>query len=457
MGFMKNSVAVAVAAGFGAMYSTSAFAGSCAYTLENAFIGPLQVCAQDVDENTCTTLGMTDNNSNAVYSAGSCNLQGAIGICADQQLPGPGPLDETIADLYYFDGEPGGLEIGCMFAGGDWSYGPFDTSTVEAGLVALVDASSSSVPDFATLADPGNSNLVNVVSGASGATVRTIDFFLGAWELKSIASFSDGDSDGLPHDPAIVGVAKNAENGRIQVKVRDAVSGSRIGNNITFFSSQWLPLAIAVLEDADGNGVANDPAAAVLAQRTGSGKFTLEVRRLNDGTKIARYNFFNQNWTPKGVVAYSPAGGTPSAAVLATDNNNNQSRVQVRRLSDGNKQLLFAFGANVETTGLALVNDADGDGTSDDPAFVVLGKRSNGSGNFVRVTRASDGQKIADRFVINDGFDATDLAVLPDVNNTGYEDVAALAIPTGGGDLLLKIRDLETGSNIGTVRLVESP
>ena len=83
--------------------------GSCAYVQENMFAGPFNVCQEPVDAASCATLGETDDNADAVHSAGACTTEGLIGTC---------DLGET--KLLYFDGDAGGLEIGCGFQGGEW-------------------------------------------------------------------------------------------------------------------------------------------------------------------------------------------------------------------------------------------------------------------------------------------------------------------------------------------------
>jgi hypothetical protein len=101
--------------------STSAFAGgheggaeiagegSCAYVQENMFAGPFNVCQEPVGAESCATLGETDDNADAVHSEGACTTEGLIGTC-----------DLSATKLRYYDGDAGGLEIGCGFQGGEW-------------------------------------------------------------------------------------------------------------------------------------------------------------------------------------------------------------------------------------------------------------------------------------------------------------------------------------------------
>ncbi len=83
--------------------------GSCTYVQENMFAGPFDVCQEPVGAESCTALGETDDNANAVHAAGACASEGLVGTC-----------DLGATKLRYYSGDAGGLEIGCGFQGGDW-------------------------------------------------------------------------------------------------------------------------------------------------------------------------------------------------------------------------------------------------------------------------------------------------------------------------------------------------
>jgi hypothetical protein len=89
--------------------ATIAGEGSCTYVQENMFAGPFDVCQEPVGAESCTELGETDDNANAVHSADACSAEGLIGTC---------DLGDT--KLHYLTGDAGGLEIGCGFQGGEW-------------------------------------------------------------------------------------------------------------------------------------------------------------------------------------------------------------------------------------------------------------------------------------------------------------------------------------------------
>lgn len=83
--------------------------GHCNYTQENMFAGPFKVCQMPVGAEGCETLGSTDDNADAAHGDGDCAAEGAVGTC-----------DTGDQKIVYYEGDPGGLEIGCGFQGGEW-------------------------------------------------------------------------------------------------------------------------------------------------------------------------------------------------------------------------------------------------------------------------------------------------------------------------------------------------
>ena len=83
--------------------------GSCTYVQENMFAGPFDVCQEPVGAESCAALGETDDNADANHSDGACPTDGLVGTC-----------DLGGSKVHYFSGDPGGLEIGCGFQGGEW-------------------------------------------------------------------------------------------------------------------------------------------------------------------------------------------------------------------------------------------------------------------------------------------------------------------------------------------------
>ncbi len=111
---MKINQILGAAVAVIALSTSSAFSettdeGACSYVQENMFAGPYNVCQEPVGAESCATLGETDDNSGASHAEGSCNVEAIVGTC-----------DLGDSQLHYYDGDAGGLEIGCGFQGGDW-------------------------------------------------------------------------------------------------------------------------------------------------------------------------------------------------------------------------------------------------------------------------------------------------------------------------------------------------
>lgn len=83
--------------------------GHCIYTQENMFAGPFKVCDMPTDAALCEELGNTDDNADAAQGDGQCTMEAAVGTC-----------DMGDTKRIYYEGDPGGLEIGCGFQGGEW-------------------------------------------------------------------------------------------------------------------------------------------------------------------------------------------------------------------------------------------------------------------------------------------------------------------------------------------------
>ena len=83
--------------------------GSCEYVMENMFAGPYNACTEPTTHDACDEIGTTDDNRDASHSGGACPTEGLVGTC-----------DLGDSQLRYYEGDVGGLEIGCGFSGGDW-------------------------------------------------------------------------------------------------------------------------------------------------------------------------------------------------------------------------------------------------------------------------------------------------------------------------------------------------
>lgn len=124
---LRSKSIIAATAAFGLITSAAVFGGAhesaggegtkasagdghCTYVQENMFAGPFKVCTMPASAATCDELGNTDDNRDAAHAAGDCPAEAVVGTC-----------DLGDSKLLYYEGDPGGLEIGCGFQGGEWS------------------------------------------------------------------------------------------------------------------------------------------------------------------------------------------------------------------------------------------------------------------------------------------------------------------------------------------------
>jgi hypothetical protein len=87
-------------------------AGHCDFNLKNQWAGPFKACSDPTTPEQCKALGSKDENSNAVWSSGSCSTAGIVGTCR-----------KSDSALHYYEGDASGLEVGCGFQSGEWQAG----------------------------------------------------------------------------------------------------------------------------------------------------------------------------------------------------------------------------------------------------------------------------------------------------------------------------------------------
>jgi hypothetical protein len=84
-------------------------AGHCAFSMKNAWVGPLKACMAPSSPADCDATGKKDENSNAQFAEGACPTEALVGTCKTEKY-----------SLHYYEGDPSGLEIGCGFQQGEW-------------------------------------------------------------------------------------------------------------------------------------------------------------------------------------------------------------------------------------------------------------------------------------------------------------------------------------------------
>ena len=89
--------------------------GHCVYKADNPFADTYQACRTNITANAC--MGLAEEGDGMVtildpeYGEGDCPRETSVGSCER------GGWEEV---YYEGQGEPQGMQIGCMFAAGDW-------------------------------------------------------------------------------------------------------------------------------------------------------------------------------------------------------------------------------------------------------------------------------------------------------------------------------------------------
>ena len=89
--------------------AAAATGGHCAFKLKNQWVGPLKACVEPATADQCKELGAKDENSEAAWSDGACPTASRVGTCKKPD-----------SALHYYEGDAGGLEMGCGFQSGEW-------------------------------------------------------------------------------------------------------------------------------------------------------------------------------------------------------------------------------------------------------------------------------------------------------------------------------------------------
>ena len=231
-----------------------------------------------------------------------------------------------------------------------------------------------------------------------------------------IASVADISGDAVPD------VAYLTSKNQPKVSYYSGANGNKL-RTVKYLGAAWTGIAAATVGDSNANGVANDPSIAVLASKNNGSKHSVEVRRAKNGALINRIDFLGQKWQVIDVAVIDDGNGDGVTddtviAVLGLDPerpSQEQIRVQVRQLSDG-RTVGDWFFLNGTWTPLALegVNRA-----GQPPLLAVLANKAKTGDNVVQARKLNNGSLQPTITFLDSGSLARDLAVLKDSNGDG--------------------------------------
>ena len=257
-----------------------------------------------------------------------------------------------------------------------------------------------------------------------------------------ISGVTDVSGDAVPD---VAGLSQ-LEGSRPRVRYYSGASRDQV-SQVNYLSTLWTGIAAATLADSNQDGVRNDPAVAVLGQNVETGKLFVQVRTAESGDSIAGMSFLSAAWTPVDVVIIDDANGDgvsndTAIGVLGINPQGSSRRrnlVQVRRLSDGSvlQNVYFANGA---WTPLAAGTVPRGNGG---PLVAVLLEKGSTRNLLVQARVLSDTSLQRNSSFLNTAWRGKDLAILRDTNgNSVFNDASymVLAVNPGNGKNVVQIR-----------------
>jgi hypothetical protein len=313
--------------------------------------------------------------------------------------------------------------------------------------VAALDENGDGISDIAVLADDGV-NRVRLINGLTKQQIRTINFLSATWLPVAIAALPDTDNDGASDDPSIALLAHNpASTDRPHVvQIRRAVDGTLV-RNMYFLGSGWQVIDVAAIDDANGNGTANDPAIGVLGFHPSTGKIAVQRRRLHGSLSFPNTYFLGADWTPIALEAVSRPGA-PWLGVLAVKSGGaGEIVVQSRRLTDGAvmKTTHFFDGA-WRAQDAAVLADLDGKPATDDPAYAVLATRPSTGISKLQLRRALTGALVREIPVLGADWRVIAVSGGGNVGGNVTPELGVLAENPATGKVMTQLRESGTAT-----------
>ena len=256
----------------------------------------------------------------------------------------------------------------------------------------------------------------------------------------------DANGDGVADDPGVAMLLMETATGKMLVQVRDASTGANI-NKINFLNPNWAPVDVVVFNDTNGDGSPNDASIGVVAVNKATGKILVQVRNLSNGAKIATRSFLNSGYTVIAATSAPRAGLTPILGILGVENSTGKILVQTRQLSDG---VLIDNAKYLNTdwtaTDIATVLDGNSDGVANDPGWLVLATNDLAGNTLVQARDAATGARLKNLGYLTTDYESQRIATSADIDGNAREEASVLAKRTSDGQRIVQVRDFAVGS-----------
>ncbi|MDH3512896.1 MAG: DNRLRE domain-containing protein [Gammaproteobacteria bacterium] len=352
-----------------------------------------------------------------------------------------------------------GLGPSWTSAGGDFIAGASDTESIpfngtvtfsgdgmESDLQAWVNEPSGNF-GWIILGSPNNSQVRKLASRESGSGQPqlsvTYQTAIDTQDDIDVTGVTDISGDGVPD---VAGLSQQMAD-RPRVRYYSGANRQRF-DQVNYLSNAWAAVAAATVADGNQDGVRNDPAVAVLGRNIATNKLFVQVRMAEGGAAIAGFSVLSAAWTPVDVVVIDDANGDgvsndTAIGVLGVNPAGSSRRhnlVQVRRLSTPTSVLNNVYFANAGWTPLAA-GTVHRSGRS--PLLAMLAEKAGTRQILVQARVLSDASLQRNSFFLNNAWRARDLAILTDTNgNSVFNDASymVLAVNPGNGKNVVQIR-----------------
>lgn len=295
------------------------------------------------------------------------------------------------------------------------------------------------------------------------ATTHVERAWAGAISVVSVPDFDDGSGGGVNGADEIAVLGVNSTD-KIRVAITDASSGNLIKDVLFGPTSTYTPLAMAVVPDfatSSTNITLNGaPEIAVMRVWTSNGKVEVAIKDASSGNLVSPisgiYFGLSTDFEPiaMAVIPDIDGNGYPEVAVLGeimTGPNTGLFSIKVNDSSTGNWIKNLFFNAGYPAVAMAVVPDVDGNGADE---LAVLGVGDDALGGVldevtVVIKDTLTGNNIGSTIYFGTDFPVSvAMEVVPDFNNNGKPEIAVLGVRASDGKVKVAVRDALSGSLI---------
>lgn len=303
-----------------------------------------------------------------------------------------------------------------------------------ANITTIADITGDSIPDLAGFADTGSGKPgIDIYSGATGDWQATYEYANDQWQGFALGTVSDADQNGNADDPAIAMLIVNKTTDKIRVETRRSNTGTFL-SSIQFLNENWRVIDVVVVDDTNGDGNTNDTAIGVLAERISDGRIQLQLRDLVSGALVSNVVYLTPRWTPIAAAvvdrsAMAPAGTLPPLIGVIAEKPEDGRRVLQSRVADTgifDRNVKF-LGSSWDYLDVSVNHDANGDGANDDPIWQVLATRASDRVIRVQSRDVSDGKFDSNIVILNSNWEGMRLDTAPDIDGNAARELVISA------------------------------